>query len=140
MKVLLVGGGGREHALAWKLSNSKLCKHLYIAPGNPWTGQCGTNVAIKDNDAYNWVENPLQNRWKTIPIYVNAPELRKRLERISAVYLQKSSEDFQHSTVTTVESIQENFARFKKMGCSTGGFSDMLTLKQMKKNYPFTFD
>jgi len=50
MKVLLVGSGGREHALAWKLSKSRLCKHLYIAPGNPGTAQYGTNVDIADTD------------------------------------------------------------------------------------------
>jgi phosphoribosylamine--glycine ligase len=50
MKVLLVGSGGREHALAWKLSKSKLLKKLYIAPGNPGTGQVGENVEIGDSD------------------------------------------------------------------------------------------
>ncbi len=50
MKVLLVGSGGREHALAWKLSQSKLLNHLYIAPGNPGTAQHGTNVDIPDTD------------------------------------------------------------------------------------------
>jgi phosphoribosylamine--glycine ligase len=50
MKVLLVGGGGREHTLAWKLKQSKRCEHLYIAPGNPGTAQYGTNVDISDTD------------------------------------------------------------------------------------------
>jgi len=50
MNVLLVGSGGREHALAWKLSQSKKLKKLYIAPGNPGTAQYGENVDIKDTD------------------------------------------------------------------------------------------
>lgn len=50
MKVLLTGSGGREHALAWKLAQSKNLEKLYIAPGNPGTAMCGENVAIKDSD------------------------------------------------------------------------------------------
>jgi len=50
MNVLLVGSGGREHAIAWKLSQSKKLRKLYIAPGNPGTAQYGENVAISDTD------------------------------------------------------------------------------------------
>jgi len=50
MNVLLLGNGAREHALAWKLSQSPLCTNLYIAPGNPGTAQHGTNVPLPLND------------------------------------------------------------------------------------------
>lgn len=46
MKVLLIGSGGREHAMAWVLSQSPHCDTLYIAPGNPGTQACGVNVAL----------------------------------------------------------------------------------------------
>jgi phosphoribosylamine--glycine ligase len=46
MNILLIGSGGREHALAWKLSSSARCGKLFIAPGNPGTTGCGTNVVI----------------------------------------------------------------------------------------------
>ena len=50
MDVLLIGSGGREHAIAWKLKQSKQLGKLYIAPGNAGTAQCGENVDIKDSD------------------------------------------------------------------------------------------
>lgn len=50
MNILLLGSGGREHALAWKLAQSVHCDQLYIAPGNAGTSQCGTNVALSATD------------------------------------------------------------------------------------------
>ena len=50
MKILLLGSGGREHALAWKIAQSDKCDKLYIAPGNAGTSNCGENVAMKADD------------------------------------------------------------------------------------------
>ena len=50
MNILLLGSGGREHALAWKIAQSKKVDNLYIAPGNGGTGNVGYNVAIKADD------------------------------------------------------------------------------------------
>ncbi|MDE7335927.1 MAG: phosphoribosylamine--glycine ligase [Muribaculaceae bacterium] len=50
MTVLLLGSGGRESALAWKISQSKHCSHLFIAPGNGGTAAYGTNVNLKPTD------------------------------------------------------------------------------------------
>ena len=49
-KILLLGSGGREHALAWKIVQSPKCEKLYIAPGNAGTANCGENVAMKADD------------------------------------------------------------------------------------------
>ena len=50
MNILLLGSGGREHALAWKMEQSSHCDKLYIAPGNAGTKQCGTNVKLDIKD------------------------------------------------------------------------------------------
>ncbi len=50
MNVLILGSGGREHAFAWKLAQSKHLQNLYIAPGNAGTANCGTNIPISVND------------------------------------------------------------------------------------------
>lgn len=50
MKILLLGSGGREHALGWKIAQSKRVTQLFIAPGNAGTSEVGTNVDIKVND------------------------------------------------------------------------------------------
>jgi phosphoribosylamine---glycine ligase len=50
MNILLLGSGGREHALAWKLTQSQNCSRLFIAPGNAGTAQCGTNLPFNATD------------------------------------------------------------------------------------------
>jgi len=56
MKVLVVGKGGREHAIAWKVKQSPLVKKVYIAPGNAGTEKLGTNVPINATDIENLVK------------------------------------------------------------------------------------
>ncbi|MBL0152197.1 MAG: phosphoribosylamine--glycine ligase [Chitinophagaceae bacterium] len=50
MRILLLGSGGREHALAWKIKKSAWANPLFIAPGNPGTASCGTNVPLDISD------------------------------------------------------------------------------------------
>jgi phosphoribosylamine--glycine ligase len=50
MKILLLGSGGREHALAWKIQQSPACDQLFIAPGNPGTAECGVNLPVPVSD------------------------------------------------------------------------------------------
>ena len=71
MDVLLIGSGGREHAIAWKLKQSKELAKLYIAPGNAGTAQCGQNVPIKDSDVPALVDFA---REKRVGLVVVGPE------------------------------------------------------------------
>ena len=50
MKVLVVGGGGREHAIAWAMAQSRAVREIYIAPGNGGTAALGENVSVSADD------------------------------------------------------------------------------------------
>jgi phosphoribosylamine--glycine ligase len=50
MNILIIGNGGREHAIAWKVSQSPLCDKLFVAPGNPGTALIAENVDIQSDD------------------------------------------------------------------------------------------
>ena len=71
MNVLLIGSGGREHAIAWKLAQSKNLSKLYTAPGNPGTAKCGKNVPIGVNETDKLVDFAREN---DIGLVVVGPE------------------------------------------------------------------
>jgi phosphoribosylamine--glycine ligase len=71
MNVLLVGNGGREHAIAWKLAKSAQLKKLFIAPGNPGTAKYGTNIDIKANEYDKLVKFAIDNK---VQLAVIGPE------------------------------------------------------------------
>jgi len=50
MNILIIGNGGREHAFAWKIKQSPLCKNLYVAPGNAGTTSIAINVPVAVDD------------------------------------------------------------------------------------------
>jgi phosphoribosylamine--glycine ligase len=62
MKILIVGSGGREHALAWKLKQSPYAERIFCAPGNAGTAEIGENVAISTNDLASLVRFTKENR------------------------------------------------------------------------------
>jgi len=68
LKVLVVGSGGREHAIAWKLSLSPRLEHLWIAPGNPGTAQIGDNIPISANQVPALVDFARQNQVELVVI------------------------------------------------------------------------
>ena len=73
MKILLLGSGGREHALAWKISQSEKVEKLFIAPGNAGTTNCGENVAIGVNDFERIKEFVVANNINMVVVGPEAP-------------------------------------------------------------------
>lgn len=73
MNVLLIGNGGREHALAWAMAASPQLTKLWIAPGNPGTAQCGENVAIEVKDHAAIVAFAKANRVDLVVVGPEAP-------------------------------------------------------------------
>ena len=71
MNVLLIGSGGREHAIAWKLAQSKDLDKLYIAPGNPGTAECGENIPVSATDIDKLLDFAKQNN---VELVVVGPE------------------------------------------------------------------
>lgn len=62
MKILVIGGGGREHALAWKLSQSPRAERIFCAPGNAGTAEIAENIAISASDLETLVRFAKENR------------------------------------------------------------------------------
>ena len=71
MNILIIGAGGREHAFAWKLKQSKNCGQLFIAPGNAGTAAVGTNLNISSTDFKNIAAACIQH---TIELVLVGPE------------------------------------------------------------------
>lgn len=84
MNVLLIGGGGREHALAWKLAQSSLLDELYIAPGNPGTVRHGRNVALDINDQKALRAFLLEKRIRIVVVGPEGPLVEGLHDRIAA--------------------------------------------------------
>lgn len=88
LRVLLLGGGGREHAIAWKISQSELLDHLFVAPGNGGTAEVATNLDFSETD-FNALKSALLEH--KIDLVVVGPEaplvmgVREFIEEDSAI-------------------------------------------------------
>ena len=76
MNILLLGSGGREHAMAWKIAQSPKTDKLFVAPGNAGTMQAGQNVAIPVNDFPAIKEFVLQNNIQMVVVGPEDPLVR----------------------------------------------------------------
>ena len=82
MRILIIGSGGREHALAWKISQRKDVTELYVAPGNGGTASIAKNVPIKDSDIEGLVAFAKE---KAVDLVIPGPELPLTLGVVDAM-------------------------------------------------------
>jgi len=73
MNVLIIGNGGREHTLAWKIAQSPILTKLFVAPGNPGTAQIAQNLAIDINDFRQIKKVVLENKIELVVVGPEAP-------------------------------------------------------------------
>lgn len=140
--VLLIGGGGREHSIAWKLSQSDKLGRLYTAPGNPGTAQFGTNVTIdplkfeevekfiSDNKIELVVVGPEAPLVAGITDYLSEKNIPVFGPKASAAMLEGSKE-FAKDFMTKYEIPTADYAVF-----GSDDFDDALKFIQLKDTYP----
>lgn len=120
MKVLVIGKGGREHALAWKINQSPLVDKVYVAPGNPGIEEFGVNVNIKDSDIDGLVEFALKEK---IDLTVVGPETTLALGAADAFEAKGLKIFGPKKSVARLES-SKDFAKqiMEKYNVSTGAY------------------
>lgn len=84
MRILVVGSGGREHALAWKISQSPLLTALYVAPGNPGMARLATLVPLKADDVEGLAAFARRERIDLVVVGPEAPLVAGLVDRLSA--------------------------------------------------------
>lgn len=84
MNILVLGAGGREHALAWKIKQSPQCDQLFIAPGNGGTGQVGENLDLNAEDAGEVAEAVLKHQIGLLVVGPEAPLVKGLVDELKA--------------------------------------------------------
>lgn len=140
MRVLVVGGGGREHAIVWKLSRSRIVEKIFIAPGNGGTRLHGENVQIRDSDINSLKEFARENN---IDLTVVGPEA-PLVKGIVDVFQEKGLKIFgPHKEAAKLEGSKVFAKEFmKKYGIPTADFSIVTSKEEAEekiktKNYPY---
>lgn len=120
MKVLVVGNGGREHALVWKIKQSQLVKEVYCASGNAGIGKIATRVKISPTDIYNLVRFAKENK---IDLTVVGPE-QPLSEAIADRFEAEGLKIFGHKANAAILEASKAFAKdfMKKYGVPTAKY------------------
>lgn len=136
MKILIVGKGGREHALAWKCAQSPKVSKIFIAPGNPGTASLGENIHISDSDIETLAEFAQQ---KGIDLTIVGPETSLALG-IADAFLKRGLKIFAPTAQAAKIESSKEFAKklMDKYGIPTAkyeSFSELSTALKYIENH-----
>lgn len=140
--VLLLGGGGREHAIAWKLKQSNLMGELFIAPGNPGTEKAGTNVKLDNSDFDLVAQFAEEQSIDVVVVGPEAPLVAGLVDYLSeknipvfgpkkSAAMLEGSKEFAKNFMTKYDIPTADYAVFEN-----NEFDDALTFIQSKETYP----
>jgi phosphoribosylamine--glycine ligase len=143
MKVLILGSGGREHALAWKIAQSPKCENLFIAPGNAGTAQVGINAPLNISDFKSIATFVLENQIDMVVVGSEAPlvegirdyfDAREDLSEVTLIGPSKAGAMLEGSKDFAKDFMQKNAiptAAYKtfKAGETLEGFRFLETMK-----------
>ena len=121
MKILIIGGGGREHALAWKLRQSPDTERIFCAPGNAGTGEIAENVAIPVRDLMALVRFAKENRVDLTVVGPDDPLAAGIVdlftsEKLRAFGPDKSAARIESSKIFAKELMRTQIARTTELG------------------------
>ncbi|MGL4254637.1 MAG: phosphoribosylamine--glycine ligase [Fusobacteriaceae bacterium] len=130
MKVLIVGKGGREHALAWKISQGEKISKIYVAPGNPGTEELGVNVPIDECDIISLADFAQENN---IDLTVVGPESSLALG-IADEFKKRNLKIFAPTAASAKIESSKDFAKeiMKKYNIPTAAYSTFTELFSAK--------
>lgn len=114
MRILIIGSGGREHALAWKISQSPLLTELFCAPGNAGTAECGKNVPIDASDILGLKEFAQDNKIDLTIVGPEVPLVAGIVDKFEAEGLKifgpnKAAAQLEGSKIFAKNLLQKNF-------------------------------
>ena len=130
MRVLVVGGGGREHALCWALSASPFCDALYCAPGNPGIAQVATCLAVGPEDIAGLVAVAQKEKIDFVVVGPEAPLVAGLVDQLAAVGIKAFGPTAQAARLEGSKAFMKDFfARHKVPTAAYGRFTDAAKAK-----------
>ncbi|MGH6946843.1 MAG: phosphoribosylamine--glycine ligase, partial [Kiloniellales bacterium] len=131
MRILLVGGGGREHALAWTLAGSPLCDKLFCAPGNAGIARDAECVAVGSDESERLVAFAREQKLDLVVVGPEAPLVAGLVDRLEATGIRAFGPSAAAARLEASKGFTKDLCR--RFGIPTAGYRRFTELKPAKR-------